>query len=421
MTKFFLSPAVLTPKAGTGISIANGPGTFTISATGGGGGSGTNLVVLEKPIDQSITSSTSLTADTILTYNLATDSQYHYRFRLFVNNADSVAGFQVGLNGTVGMSNLVAQVMVATASFITFTDVGRITAFNTGLPVIASGSGLAIVEIDGTIDTSTAGTFYLEFAQNTSSANAVTVQHGSTLELELVGVGTLGSGVLTGPTSSLPTPGVAGRIYFPTDGGEIYEDNGISWQAFGPINLLTIPVLSNFTQVNSGGEVTYTQSTNGIYLVNSDDSGNIRSLVVSTPGVPYTVTAGFIPLVWDIEFNMYGLVIRNSGSGNVIVMRNVLTNPYLELDIYPATDGGSYGSAYLADVGLTQNILWMRFSYDGTNRHWYISQDGVNFLQVLTQAGGTYITENQVGIFTTNFQASKPLPSTLISWTLTTP
>ena len=139
-------------------------------------------VDIRKTADETVTD-TTIQADDHLITNLAASSSYSFRFTIFFTNAGAAEGIQLDLNGTVGVSSLKAQVSIYDDTLNTLAAFARVEALAS-----AVGAGLSIGDnfavIEGTIETSTAGTFGLRFAQNATGASAgVTVEENSTLTL----------------------------------------------------------------------------------------------------------------------------------------------------------------------------------------------------------------------------------------------
>lgn len=137
---------------------------------------------IRKTADQTVTDAT-LVSDSHLTLSLAVTSAYYFSFQLFTTNSGAAEGLQLCVNGTVGVSSLKAQISIFDDLLNTLVGFGRITAFASAVgAALSSGSNFSV--ISGVIETSTAGTFLLQFAQNAVGLGAgVTVQKNSSLTL----------------------------------------------------------------------------------------------------------------------------------------------------------------------------------------------------------------------------------------------
>lgn len=144
-----------------------------------------NPLDLRKAADETVVDAT-IQADNELTVSLAATTGYYFRFTLFFSNGGIGEGFQVDLSGTVGVTALKAEVSIYDDTLNSLAAFARVTALGSAVGAgISSGSNYALIE--GTIKTSTAGTFFLRWAQNAVGAGAgVTVQAGSGLVMHIL-------------------------------------------------------------------------------------------------------------------------------------------------------------------------------------------------------------------------------------------
>jgi hypothetical protein len=134
---------------------------------------------IAKTDDESVANNTPQNDDHLLV-NLPATSRYYFKFYLFATSP-ATAGLLLQLDGTAGVSSLKANISIydSTGALVAF---GRKTAFNSSTGVDFTGDAYAVIE--GTIEVSTAGTFRLEWAQNTTDAgNATVLQENSSLTL----------------------------------------------------------------------------------------------------------------------------------------------------------------------------------------------------------------------------------------------
>ncbi len=134
---------------------------------------------IAKTADESVANNTPQNDDHLLV-NLPASSRYQFKFYLFATSP-ATAGLLLQLDGTAGVSTLKANISIydSTGALVAF---GRKTAFNSSTGVDFTGDAYATIE--GVIEVSTAGTFRLEWAQNTTDAgNATVVQEDSYLTL----------------------------------------------------------------------------------------------------------------------------------------------------------------------------------------------------------------------------------------------
>ena len=135
--------------------------------------------------DTSRDTTTSPTADPHLATTLAASTNYAFRFVLFTNNVGALEGVQFQLDGTVGIGSLKAQITIYDDTTNAIAAFARVTAFNSAVGVALS-SGVNHSVIEGSIETSTAGTFSLEWAQQVSGGNATTLQRNSYMLIKKV-------------------------------------------------------------------------------------------------------------------------------------------------------------------------------------------------------------------------------------------
>ena len=134
---------------------------------------------IRKTADESVANNTPQDDNHLLT-DLPASSSYQFIFYGFATSP-ATAGILLQLDGTVGISTLKANINIydSTGALVAF---GRKTAFNSSTGVDFTGD--AYFTITGVIEVSTAGTFRLEWAQNTTDAgNATVLQEDSYLTL----------------------------------------------------------------------------------------------------------------------------------------------------------------------------------------------------------------------------------------------
>jgi hypothetical protein len=142
-----------------------------------------SVLFIEKGANESVLNNTFQNDDELVV-TLKASAKYYFRIHLFINNAGATAAFKLQMTGTVGVSSLKGQVLYFTT---TVSSGGRFAALTSA--VFASfGAGDQAAYIEGTIETSTAGTFQLQWAQGTTDgANATTVQRNSSMLVHRIG------------------------------------------------------------------------------------------------------------------------------------------------------------------------------------------------------------------------------------------
>jgi hypothetical protein len=133
---------------------------------------------VEKTADQSITSSTSLQDDNHLFCNLLAGGTYHFVFHVLYSTASATPGIKLGLTGPGSQVKWSTFGVEFDGTFIN--PGGHLSGFGSNaFAGVSAGAGW--VRIEGTVEAGSAGILRLQFAQQTSSADAVTVLRNSSL------------------------------------------------------------------------------------------------------------------------------------------------------------------------------------------------------------------------------------------------
>lgn len=179
-TRYLSNTGASNNPAWAQVNLADGV-TGVLPVANGGTGTSTELAI-RKTADEIVTD-TTIQDDNHLTVSLDASSAYYFHFVLFFTNAGAGEGVKFDINGTVGVSSVKAQVSIYDDTLNTLAAFARVEALATSVGAgISSGDNFASIE--GTIETSTAGTFLLRFAQNATGASAgVTLEENSSMTL----------------------------------------------------------------------------------------------------------------------------------------------------------------------------------------------------------------------------------------------
>lgn len=201
----------------------------------------------------------------------------------------------------------------------------------------------------------------------------------------------VGAGVF----ASVPTPGVEGRLYLPSDAGVIMRDNGSTHTHYGPLYELS-PVPSTGWTWQNQSSATITTTNLGQLLVaapGSPISGlscRVRTMAVAPS--PTHLIAGFIPHVTD-TYSYCGIIIRQSSSGQLMMLLIGFINGLFHIEAIRHANAATYTGTSLAQIRpqCFGNVIWMKIEYDGTNIILSLSLDKIYWQPVLTEAKtGTY-------------------------------
>lgn len=211
--------------------------------------------------------------------------------------------------------------------------------------------------------------------------------------------------ISSGAVASLPTVGTSGRIYVATDDDYFFQDNGSTWSAFGPHMALTPPpaAWTGYTWTNQGGG-TLTARTNGssTFSCASQNGDNLRMFLKNYPGTPWTITAGCITSTYgQNNNNRCGLCIYD---GTKVVDWSFYSNNAADGVAGPCFIAGkwtnvtTYSANYTLNTGynilstpLMSPMIFLRLQDTGSLRVFSISNDGLNYMTVLSQANNDFI------------------------------
>ena len=120
--------------------------------------------------DQEVTD-TTLVSSTELTVTVAASTRYGFRAIIFALNDGAAEGIKLTMAGTATAFSMRAQVYIYDDALNTLAGFGRTTTLGTAVGAgLSSGSNYCLIE--GGIQTTAAGTFLVQFAQNATGANA---------------------------------------------------------------------------------------------------------------------------------------------------------------------------------------------------------------------------------------------------------
>ena len=237
------------------------------------------------------------------------------------------------------------------------------------------------------------------------------------------------SNAITGPFSSLPSPSVAGRVYFPTN--SVYtcmRDNGSSWTYLFDGRAVVPPKISDFGWINQGSGPTGASldlSGGGFRLtVPRGITTNLRILEVLVPGAStYTLTTGMIITTIPVDFSDFGVGFRNSDSSRLVTMSyssahdgagKLLVNRW-----YNET---TFNANMYASAGYLPSTLWFKLYNDGTGIYLAYSADGISWINVYTENNTDWMTPGPTHVFffgNTSQMTFAGLSSWLFHWSLT--
>jgi hypothetical protein len=96
-----------------------------------------------------------------------------------------------------------------------------------------------------------------------------------------------GATIEIGTEAARPPAGTDERLYLPTDGSYLHEDDSIEWRSWGPIYPQTMPTTSGFSLVNGSG-ASATLAANGRLILTCTGVGNIGNVIMYVKTAPAT-------------------------------------------------------------------------------------------------------------------------------------
>ena len=172
---------------------------------------------------------------------------------------------------------------------------------------------------------------------------------------------------------------------------EIIKGYGIGNNQFKPCKV------ADFTVLNQGSRVVYNEC-NGV-IVYGTYSGEAMLLVKAIPTQPYCCTM-YVQNYGSLTNNSiyYGMCVRDSVTGNWEALEYICDA--LFADLYVVRDwantytGGGSQPSYGYNI---YNPNWFRITDDNTNRKYWLSRDGVNWVQFYSTSRTSFCTPNQIG------------------------
>lgn len=201
------------------------------------------------------------------------------------------------------------------------------------------------------------------------------------------------------PYSDAPSPGTAGRLYFPSDVGLIMQDDGTEWNHVvgGPLTRFTPPPNTGWSYTTLGS-ATFTQDKDARLLTipsASGDNWRIEYEALSPTSnyvyVAYIESSAITAANWNS-----GIILRDSSSGKFVSL-NVNNNAsgwYFAAQKWnsPSSISAQYTQSFFP---ILPN--WLRIRDDGTNRYFEFSYNGVDWITLYSVSRTDFITPNQAG------------------------
>ena len=198
--------------------------------------------------------------------------------------------------------------------------------------------------------------------------------------------------------------GAIERMLQSPEAASIMAPSGISAaDAYGPLWKIADPGTPAWAWQNQGG-ASVVQAGGLVFLTIPSQTTNLRSRLISAVGTPWTITTllrqRFTTTTADRQ--LAGLVLRESGTSKLTVYYIQNSGNIQTVNYTNDTTFASVGPVNtLLPGALGTQWHWLRITDDGTNLHYLMSLDGINFVEMGSQSRTAHMAggANQYGIF----------------------
>ena len=180
--------------------------------------------------------------------------------------------------------------------------------------------------------------------------------------------------------------------------------------------------LSDFTEVNNTASDAIADQGRHITITKDDSASNDLTAIVRTaPSTPYTVTMAATGLpIADASSNgpVLGACFRENATGELMVIR-LFPGAANDITVTTFTNPTTFGTTKQTyELASHTFPFWFRLEDDGVDIKFHISQDGVNFVELFSEARGTSFTStpDEVGFFFDNVNGVDDNYASLLSW-----
>lgn len=225
---------------------------------------------------------------------------------------------------------------------------------------------------------------------------------------------------LAGDTAKLVgTKAVAERFIQEPSTSEIAAYAGPAGaRRWGPIWPLTPLDQSAWSWVNQSTAV-ITQAGGIVSITKNNEGENYSCRVHAIPASPYTITMAVRFFGLEENFNITGMVLRESSSGKLFTWGPRSEGERSNVNSRKQNSPTSHNSEPVNRPISPPGLWFFRIVDNNTNLLFQYSADGKNFATFFTEARLTWLTSgaDQVGIFMANYNGTGPDPIlSVLSW-----
>lgn len=215
------------------------------------------------------------------------------------------------------------------------------------------------------------------------------------------------------------TAGSAGGGSLSAAGFYLYD--GTYYYIPNTMTVATLPSAGNYAWVNQGG-ASETASGNGLILYAPGAAGTSWRLRTEAIASYTTLVAAFSCTYAAVNYGNCGVGFYRSANGkmmsfDVSVSTHSSSNLGIDWQVERWTNTTTYSST-AADQSLNEGrVVWVKLVLSSSTLYFYWSQDGVNWVQIETEASSSFLGGNPDYFF---YGASSgngiPVYNTLLSW-----
>lgn len=193
---------------------------------------------------------------------------------------------------------------------------------------------------------------------------------------------------------------------------------------------LTAPLTTDFTLHNPGGyTVSAADKTSRMVIVgNTLATGWLLENNTVLPSIPYTIDIALI-MSADHTIQVANMVLIDSGSGNMRAygprVDSIGFNSYF-IVIQNWSGPNSPGSAtnissaeYIDGMNPQTALMFFRITDDGTTRTYFWGCNGMDYIAIVTEPTGTFITPTNVGLIFYNGSTTQPMSASFYHYLVT--
>ncbi len=165
------------------------------------------------------------------------------------------------------------------------------------------------------------------------------------------------------------------------------------WPTFVP------PNTTGYTWDNQGGATIVEANNRTLLTVPAAGGTNFRMFHTAAPATPWIITVATIPRVFRSNNQNFGIAMRESGTGQIITIDYAGHAGVNNIEVNKLNTSTSFNSlaAAAGDI-VCPTPLFLRMADNATNVIFSYSFDGFNFIQLFSEARGTFLPPNQVGL-----------------------